>query len=59
VKELCDLLASLEVASPGTGKAIASLLTGKPTRGDIKKLEKSLRSKGKKCGVFGKASVAA
>jgi hypothetical protein len=47
-KQLCDLLVSLKAAIPGNGKEIACLLTGKDSRGNIKKVKKSLRSKSKK-----------
>ena len=40
-KELCDLLASVEVARPGLGRSIACLLTGTPIRGKQKKLGKA------------------
>lgn len=69
VKELCDVLVSLEAASPGYGKTIACLLTGKTSRGKIKKVdacphagipkEKSVRSRGKKSGAIRKASATA
>ena len=35
-KELCDLLASVEAISPGTGRAIACLLTGSTFKGKCK-----------------------
>jgi hypothetical protein len=41
-KELCDLLVSLEAASPGYGKEIACVLTGKASKSLIRKVEKSL-----------------
>jgi hypothetical protein len=47
-KELCDLLVSLEAASPGYGMKIACVLAGKASEDIIKKVEKSLRSKRKK-----------
>jgi hypothetical protein len=47
-KELCDLLVSLEAASPGYGMEIACVLAGKASEDIIKKVEKSLRSKRKK-----------
>ena len=53
VKELCDLLASVEVAKPGLGRSIACLLTGTPIRGKQKKVGKG------KSGAIGKASLAA
>jgi hypothetical protein len=46
-KELCDLLLSLEAAIPGYGKEIACVLAGKASKGLIKKVEKSLRSRRK------------
>ncbi|KAM3294795.1 hypothetical protein ACQJBY_037589 [Aegilops geniculata] len=52
-KELCDLLASVEVARPGLGRSIACLLTGTPIRGKQKKVGKG------KSGAMGKASLAA
>jgi hypothetical protein len=52
-KELCDLLASVEVARPGLGRSIACLLTGTPIRGKQKKVGKG------KSGAKGKASLAA
>ena len=51
-KELCDLLASVEVARPGLGRSIACLLTGTPIRGKQKKVGKG------KSGAIGKASLA-
>jgi hypothetical protein len=48
VKELCDLLVSLEAASPGCGMEIASVLVGKASEDIIKKVEKSFRRKRKK-----------
>jgi hypothetical protein len=59
VKELCDLLASLEAASPGSGKAIACLLAEKATEGKIKKVKEYLRSVRKKSGVTWKTSTVA
>jgi hypothetical protein len=41
-KELCRLLASLEMASSGYGKDIACVLAGKASEDRIKKLKKSL-----------------
>ena len=52
-KELCDLLASVEVARPGLGRSIACLLTGTPIRGKQKKMGKG------KSDVIGKASLIA
>ena len=40
-KELCNLLYSLEAASPRSGKAVACILTGKFNEDKIKKVEKS------------------
>ena len=51
-KELCDLLASVEVARPGLGKSIACLLTGTPIRGKQKMVGKG------KSDAIGKASLA-
>ena len=59
LKKLGRLLASLEVASPGSGKAIACLLAEEVSTGKIKKVKKALRTIGKKSGVIGKASSAA
>ena len=60
-KELCDLLASVETVSPGTGRAIACLLTGTAFKGKYKKAsdyprsgivkQKPPRCKGKKSGA--------
>jgi hypothetical protein len=58
-KELCDLLASLEVASLGSGKAIACLLAEKATEDKIKNVKEYLRSVSKKSGVTRKISTAA
>lgn len=44
----CRLLACLKAASPGCGKAIDCLLADKTSTGKIKKVEKVLRSIGKK-----------
>ena len=59
VKKLGRLLASLEVASPGSGKAIACLLAEEVSTGKIKKVKKALGSIGKKSGAIDKASAAA
>ena len=59
LKKLGRLLASLEVASPGSGKAIACLLAEEASTDKIKKVKKALRSIGKKSGAIGKASAAA
>jgi hypothetical protein len=58
-KELCDLLASLEVVSPGSGKAIACLLAEKATEDKIKNVKEYIRSVSKKSGVTRKISTAA
>jgi hypothetical protein len=42
-KELCGLIASLEMASPGYDKDIACVLAGKASGDTIRKVEKSLR----------------
>ena len=52
-KELCDLLASVDVARPGFGRSIACLLTGTPIRGKQKKGGKG------KSSAIGKASLPA
>ena len=52
-KELCDLLASVDVARPGLGRSIACLLTGTPIRGKSKKVGKG------KSGAIGKTNVLA
>jgi hypothetical protein len=46
-KELYDPLVGLEAANPGYGKEIACVLTGKASKGLIRKVEKSLRSRKK------------
>ncbi|KAE8814537.1 putative LRR receptor-like serine/threonine-protein kinase [Hordeum vulgare] len=48
-KELCDLLANVEVARPGLGRSIACLLMGTKIRGKCEKV-----GKGKKIGAIGK-----
>jgi hypothetical protein len=58
-KDLCDLLVSLEAASPGYGKEIACLLLGKDTGDKVKKVKEYLRSKSKKSGAIRKVSAAA
>ena len=58
-KKLCCLLAGLEEASPGSGKAIVGLLAEEATTGKIKNVNKALRSIGKKSGAIDKASAAA
>lgn len=58
-KELCELLVTLEAASPGSGKDIACLLSGKDAGCKIKKVKEYLRSKSKKSGATRKASAAA
>ncbi|XBI93025.1 hypothetical protein VPH35_029961 [Triticum aestivum] len=52
-KELCDLVASVEVARPGLGRSIACLLTGMPIRDKQKKVGN------RKSGAKGKTSLAA
>ncbi|XBJ19093.1 hypothetical protein VPH35_010119 [Triticum aestivum] len=52
-KELCDLLASVEVARPSLGRSIACLLTGTPIRDKQKKVGN------RKSGAKGKTSLAA
>jgi hypothetical protein len=42
-KELCGLIASLEVVSPGYGKDIACVLAEKASEDLIRNVEKSLR----------------
>ena len=59
LKKLGHLLASLEVASPGSGKAIACLLAEEVSTGKMKKVKKAIRSMGKKSDVSRKASAAA
>jgi hypothetical protein len=46
-KELCDLLVSLVTANPIYGKEIACILMGKASKGLIRKVEKSQRSRRK------------
>jgi hypothetical protein len=62
-KEICDLLVSLEAASPGYGKEIACVLAGDASEELIKKVEKSLSiikiRKIRKRRVARKASAAA
>ena len=53
-KELCSLLSSVEAAMPGSGRAIACVLTGSTSKGKNKKA-----SKGKKGGAIGKPTTAA
>jgi hypothetical protein len=63
-KELCDFLNKVEVACPGSGRAIACLLTETKIKGKTKKVgdcprsdilkEKSLRYKDKKSRAMGK-----
>ena len=59
VKKFGSLLACLEAASPGSGKAIACLLAEEASTDKIKKVKKALKSIGKKSGAIGKASAAA
>jgi hypothetical protein len=47
LEEFCDLLVSLEGANPGYGKEIACVLAEKASKGLIRKVEKSLRSRRK------------
>jgi hypothetical protein len=58
-KEICDLLVSLETASPGFGKEIVCVLAGKASKEVIKKVEKSLWGKIKIRRIARKASAAA
>jgi hypothetical protein len=55
--ELCNLLARLEAASPGSSKEIARLLEEKSSRGKIQKVKDYLRSKSKKNGAARKESA--
>jgi hypothetical protein len=54
-KELYNILVRLEVASLGLCKEIACLLTKKATMDNMNKVNKYLRSKGKKGSVARKA----
>jgi hypothetical protein len=56
--ELYNLLVSLEVTFPGSGKEITSILLEKATVGKIKKVKDYLKSKRKTSGTARKASVA-
>jgi hypothetical protein len=56
VKELSDLLVSLEAASPGYSIEIACVLAWKAFADMIKRVEKSLRSKRKKRVISWKLS---
>jgi hypothetical protein len=58
-KELCNLLVSLEAASPGYGMEIVSILAKNASEDVIRKVEKSLRSKRKKRVITWKFSTAA
>jgi hypothetical protein len=59
-KEICNLLVSLEAASPGYGKELPCVLSGKASKELIKKMEKSLSIiKIRKRRVTRKASSAA
>jgi hypothetical protein len=58
VKELCDLLICLEVASPASGKEIACLPSEKAPEDKIKKMKEYLRSESKKSGVTRKSFAA-
>jgi hypothetical protein len=55
IEELHNLLVSFEVAIPGSGKEIASLLAGKTTMGDIKKVKEYFKHVSKKSGTAKKA----
>jgi hypothetical protein len=57
-RELCDLLASLEVAIPGSRKEIACLLAEQTSRDKIQKVKDYLRIKSKKSGATRRKSVA-
>ncbi|KAF7007904.1 hypothetical protein CFC21_022787 [Triticum aestivum] len=59
VKKLGRLLASLEIACPGSCSVIACLLVDEVSTGKIKKVNKALRSIGKKSVAIDKASAAA
>jgi hypothetical protein len=59
VKELRELLGSLEAASPGYGKEIACVLMETATNDIIKKVKSFPRRKRKKSGATRKASAAA
>jgi hypothetical protein len=52
--ELCDLLARLEVAIPGTSKKIACILAENTSRDKVQKVKEYLRSK--KSGTIRKKS---
>ncbi|XP_048558373.1 thioredoxin M2, chloroplastic-like isoform X1 [Triticum urartu] len=52
VKKFGGLLACLEAASPGSGKAIACLLAEEASTDKIKKVKKALKSIGKKSGAI-------
>jgi hypothetical protein len=52
--ELCNLLARLEAASPGSSKEIARLLEEKSSRGKIQKVKDFLKSRSKKSGAIRK-----
>jgi hypothetical protein len=59
-KEICNLLVSLEAASPGYGKELACILSGKASKELVKKVKKSLSIiKIRKRRVARKASAAA
>ncbi|KAM3245161.1 hypothetical protein ACQJBY_056474 [Aegilops geniculata] len=59
VKKLGRLLASLDAACPGSGKAVACLLVEEGSTGKVKKVKKALRAIRKKSCAIGKASAAA
>jgi hypothetical protein len=50
-RELGDLLARLEAASPGSSKEIARLLEDKSSRGKIQKVKEYLKSRSRKSGA--------
>jgi hypothetical protein len=62
-KKLCDLIASLEAASLGSGKTIGCLLRANASRGKKKKARsiiangKSFKMKSKKIGAIEKTST--
>jgi hypothetical protein len=63
-KEICGLLASLEVTSPGYGEEIACVLAGKASEDMIRMVEKflikvSILGRRRKKGVAKKSSAAA
>jgi hypothetical protein len=50
-RDLGDLLARLEAASPGSSKEIARLLEDKSSRGKIQKVKEYLKSRSRKSGA--------